>query len=71
MAVDCGPRGKRCSGQTSGEGKRLEHAAAVVDPAADIALGSEDLAQIDQISLPGGLISDFWQTDPGPHLYRW
>ncbi len=39
--------------------------------AAEIKLGSEDLQQIDQISPPGSMISEFYKADFGPHMYRW
>jgi hypothetical protein len=39
--------------------------------ALDVTLGKEDLAHIDRISPPGGVIVPFYQAAFGPSDYRW
>jgi len=36
-----------------------------------ITLTPEDLAKIDQASVPGGMVSPYYEADFGPHLHRW
>ena len=39
--------------------------------ALDVTITDEDRAKIDQVALPGRMVSPYYEAEFGPHLYRW
>ena len=39
--------------------------------ALDVTITAEDRARIDEIALPGRMVSPYYEAEFGPHLYRW